>query len=627
MAIKLLSFLLLSVTTIASSNYTSNPRNSSLIALTGTPPPDLADTLCPTWFTPALINDSVWCECNTDRVQQGLVLKCPSQDKICVKNCTHQEHYSTDALNVSILTGFCMTHSFKTQQTLLALCPYNTHQANSSNFFITLPSEVPELNFFMCRRVRREGDLCSRCVNSTGPSIHNSGKVCLHLSNLALKWPAFVLIEVILPTVFFFSVLFCKVRATSGPLNALIFFCQMLSCLVEQERSYLEASLGYYSSDQRNISTSEEVRIVIMELIGTFYGFWNNQLLLFISFSVSSSISVIQVIASEYVSALLPFFLVVLSWTFITLYNRMQKFRLVAFSRKLFLRCLRKLKVWDPIDSIIQAFATFILLSYTKVIVVSLKLLAPTIAYNQSGPLDYKIMPYDASIHFLSKGHLPYFVLAVFMLTAFCVVPFLVLCLHPMACFQDLLDQLKISGRAQIRLRTFIDAYTSCYIDPTDTPSKKDFRYFASLYFLIRFIFLSFAFFIKYSYMWLSLILLSLAISALFLTLRPYREDWLNVVDGISFLLAAIAFLLYTCNIYVTRIPIWFTDVFFFIPFLYFVVFVSYKIYAKLVVKCRRKRGGRQEEEEGSVLGCVAQQEGEYSAATPLLTPLNSRGL
>ena len=127
MASKLLwfSFFLLAVTTVASCNYASTLQDSSHAVKTA---PDLADTLCPTWFTPALVNDSVWCECKTKTVQRGLVLRCPSKNKICVQNCIHQERHSTDALNVSILTGACMTHNFETRQTLLASCPYNTHR-------------------------------------------------------------------------------------------------------------------------------------------------------------------------------------------------------------------------------------------------------------------------------------------------------------------------------------------------------------------------------------------------------------------------------------------------------------------------------------------------------------------
>ena len=170
MAFKLLwfSICLLTAGTIASCNYTSTPRSRLAVKTT----PDLTDTLCPTWFTRTHINDSVWCECNTDSVQRGM-LRCPSKNKICVQNCNHQEDYNTDTLNVSIMTSLCMTHNSKTRQTLLALYPYNRHQANSSDFFITLPSNLSELNNFMCSSSKREGDLCDHCINNTGPALVN----------------------------------------------------------------------------------------------------------------------------------------------------------------------------------------------------------------------------------------------------------------------------------------------------------------------------------------------------------------------------------------------------------------------------------------------------------------------
>ena len=210
MALKLICFLFCLLTAaIASCSYPSTLQDYSLALKTT---PDLPDTLCPTWFTPALINDSVWCECNTDRVQQGLVLRCPSKNKICVQNCTHQEHYSTNSLNVSILTGFCITHNFETRQTLLALCPYNTHQANLSDFFITLPSNISELNNFMCGPVQRKGDLCYQCRydHIRGPTIRDDGIECRLTRKSAAKWLIIVLGEIIPPTCLFLIVLFVE---------------------------------------------------------------------------------------------------------------------------------------------------------------------------------------------------------------------------------------------------------------------------------------------------------------------------------------------------------------------------------------------------------------------------------
>ena len=600
-------FCLLTVA-IASCSYPSTLQDYSLALKTT---PDLPDTLCPTWFTLAHINDSVWCEC-TDRIQQGLVLRCPSKNKICVQNCKDQEDYSTDTLNVSILTGFCMTHNFETRQTLLAFCPYNDHLANTSDFFITLPSNISELNHFMCDHIRREGDLCYRCMNNSGPSLQNGGVKCLIVSQSGLRWVFYFFLELILPTIFFFVILFCKVRATTGRLNYFILFCQMLSCTVVQRTSLARSALGLYCKNQWS-STSEGVKILLFEGIGNFYTFWNNHVLLAISFAASSNISVIEIVSLEYLSAVFPIFLILLSSAIIRLYHRFDGSVLVRALKRFFLRCLRKFKArdvaCDPIDSIIPAFATFILLSYTKVIMVSFELIAPARVFNQSGQLDYKIMSYDASMHFLSHGHLPYVVLALFMLIMFCGLPFLVLCLHPMACFQRCLDKLNVPPSVRLCLRAYTDAYTGCYRDHTN--STVDCRYFAAGYFLFRFGYLGTLFFVDYTYMYLSPILLSLAISAIFLILQPYREKWLNIVDSIGFLLVAVVILLYMYGIYVAFIPKWLPGMFLMLPFLYFLVFVSVKIYLKVRGWCGRKCGGRQEEDDETMFARVSARESE----------------
>ena len=354
-----------------------------------------------------------------------------------------------------------------------------------------------------------------------------------------------------------------------------------------------------------------------MAAIGTFYTFWDSHFLWFARFSVSTKISVIQIKVMEYFSAFYPLFLILLSWAIIKVYYRFEGSVLVRALKRFFMSCLRKFKVrdvtWDPIESIIPAFATFILLSYTKVIVVSFNLIAPSRVYNQSGQLDYKIMSYDASIHFLSHGHLPYVVLALFMLTMFCGLPFLVLCLHPMAYFQRCLDKLNVPPSVRLCLRAYTDAYTGCYRDHTD--SAMDCRYFAASYFLFRFVFLCFIFFIHYTYVWLSLILLLIIISAIFLILQPYREKWLNIVDSIGFLLAAVAIFLYMYGIYVAFIPKWLPGMLLAVPLLYFLVFVSVKIYLKMRGWCGRKCGGRKEEEDDeSMFARVSAREREQES-------------
>ena len=102
---------------------------------------NVTSVVCPTWFTHEVENDNIWCVCNQNTVHGGSVIRCPKKDRICL-TCEGQEVLGRNDLNISILSAFCMTHNFITQQTLLARCLYNNHPLNPSNFFVTLPSNL-----------------------------------------------------------------------------------------------------------------------------------------------------------------------------------------------------------------------------------------------------------------------------------------------------------------------------------------------------------------------------------------------------------------------------------------------------------------------------------------------------
>ncbi len=111
------------------------------------------DSPCPTWYRKVHENGETWCVCNGTIIQDGLVIRCPKRDRICLKCKDQQEEIAIgrDDLNVSILSSFCMTHNFSTNQTLLALCPYNRNRVSSDfNFFVTMPSNLSDLNRYMC---------------------------------------------------------------------------------------------------------------------------------------------------------------------------------------------------------------------------------------------------------------------------------------------------------------------------------------------------------------------------------------------------------------------------------------------------------------------------------------------
>ena len=132
----------------------------------------------------------------------------------------------------------------------------------------------------------------------------------------------------------------------------------------------------------------------------------------------------------------------------------------------------------------IDVFATFLLLSYGRIMSVSTNVLVFSTVVNSKGVLKGRYLYYDSSYRFFGRDHLPYGVLALVMLTCFNILPLLLLTFYPMICFQKCLNCCKLS---HIALHTFVDSFAGCYKDGTE-PGTQDCRYFAGLYLFIRLI-------------------------------------------------------------------------------------------------------------------------------------------
>ena len=145
--------------------------------------------------------------------------------------------------------------------------------------------------------------------------------------------------------------------------------------------------------------------------------------------------------------------------------------------------CLLKVKKSEDIKtSLIDVFATFLILSYQKVLSVNFDLLAFTTAIDSSGKSVGKFLYYDANYEYFGPDHLPYGILAIFSFTFFNLLPFLLLLFYPMRWFQKCLNCSKLSNLA---LHTFVDSFAGCYKDGTE-PGTRDCRYFAALFLFLR---------------------------------------------------------------------------------------------------------------------------------------------
>ena len=221
---------------------------------------------------------------------------------------------------------------------------------------------------------------------------------------------------------------------------------------------------------------------------------------------------------------------------------------------------------WDPKGSVINAFATFLLLSYSKLLTESYSLLNASTLHNSRGEtVGPAVLYYDASIESFSTEHLPFALLAICVLLVFAVFPLLLLLLYPMRSFQRCLGY--CTGRRWQFLHTFADAFQGCYKNGTN--GAHDYRYFAGLYLFCRIVLLA-ALAYYDTYIWLILISLPVVGSLLFAYFRPYKKNFFNTIDCLVCALLALA-------VY-GRLPVQLLYALGLIPFLYFISFILYTI-------------------------------------------------
>ena len=147
-----------------------------------------------------------------------------------------------------------------------------------------------------------------------------------------------------------------------------------------------------------------------------------------------------------------------------------------------FIRCFTCIRrKCDIHTTLVDAFATFLLLSYVKFASVSLDLLMPSPVWDTNMTLQRPVVYYNGTMEYFGRDHLPFAVLAITVLLLFTLFPILLLCLYPCRWFQQLLNRCHLQRQA---LNTFIDAFQGLFKNGTDGSS--DCRYFSAVFLVTR---------------------------------------------------------------------------------------------------------------------------------------------
>ena len=456
---------------------------------------------CPFGF----INEANGCTCNNSQPLFTGIVQCSS----------------SSFRSRLVLLGQWAGVNNDTGERVAGYCPY-TERLSIEN--LNFPNKTDYPGDYFCSGARRTGKLCGKCSNGSAPALNSDRYKCVDCpaERGNYSWVFYLLSEILPLTVFFLILVLFNVSLTSAPANAFIFFSQTIS-----------ATFSIYNFNSLPYTTLREVYLAM-------YGIWNLDILNVVplfQYCLHPDMKTISLIALEYVIAIYPLLLIVVIYAFVAAYN--YDVRPVTWLCRPVYHCSIRFKnSWNPKNSLVDAIAAFLLLSYTKLILTSIKLLRYTHLYDKDGYPESTSVYYDGTMNAYTGEHLGYAFIAVFVLIVFATLPPLLLILFPIKFFHTSVNFL-FRGSCQLsggKLELFLNTFYGCFKDGTQDGTR-DYRVFAGLYFVSR-AFLALTQFIP---LWQTLYLVQDVFCVVaflsFTSLRPYRNDFYNVLDAGMFAL------------------------------------------------------------------------------------------
>ena len=432
-----------------------------------------------------------------------------ASDLFGIVNCRRPEGGGTE-MNVSIIYGYCMTLDSQQNKAVVGACPYHHMHCPPTCKYHLVSRNITTV---FCGRVNRVGQLCGECMDGYSPPVFSYYPQCVRCSPGTNNWLKYLIISFSSVFPFLVAIALFRFSALAPQVTGYIFACQILTSPI------LIRTLVH--NHKRVIDNKAELVMYFL------CGLWNLDAfsLIYTPFCLHPRASMLHVLSLNYLTALFPLFLIIFTYTLVRLhYNG---FRVVVWLCTPFICCFARCRrQWDIRNSLVDAFATFLLLSYVNISSVSLDLLTPTFLWNSRAELEDVSLYYDGTVQFFGKTHLPYALLALTILLLFSILPVVLLCLYPCHCFQRLLNRLHCNSTA---LHFFMNSFQGCFKDGTD--GTRDCRWFSALYLLLRLV-MHFGFIVCnnfFSTFVLTLTLLGMIV--LLATIQPYKKQKYTKID------------------------------------------------------------------------------------------------
>ena len=432
-------------------------------------------------------------------------------------------------LELTVFIGHCAGISDK-NQLVYSKCPFTANY-----FHPTTPANYSpqDFNNNFCEQHNRKGFLCQKCINETyGVDIFSPVYKCIQCNSTSqyANWLKAVSVIIVPQTIFFVVVVIFHVGITAPTMTGYIFFSHVLALPLE--------TLIIQSAWSLDLShtKSEHAPHILTDVLLDPYRIWNFDYPEMFRVNACLFVRIMHAIAFRYLHALYPIVLLSVTLLFIELHARNCK-PVVYMWKPLCFLCVRFRRKWEVKTSVIDAFATVILLSYSKIVNTSLYLLTRNSVISLSGGIVETRLDYDTSVVYLKEQHIYFAAVAIVMLSTFGLIPPLLLILYPNRLFFKLLTKLKLDRWHGLHM--FVETFHGSFKNRTNGCPER--RWFAGVYFIFRIIvFMVFALTDELTRLHLHLVFTYTAFLLLLVILRPYKNNFYTCLDA-SFMAVLIA--------------------------------------------------------------------------------------
>ena len=504
----------------------------------------IADGPCHTWLYPS---GDGQCLCGSSL---GTVVVCNNETQ-----------------EVGVLMSYCLTSNGDANSTSvvgrsLVVTERGDRLLSVAGIYNKVQGNISAQDQQTCGYLNRQGRLCGKCKPNHYVSAYSYDIKCYpYTSRLWWNLLKYICIAYLPLTVFLCVVVVFRISVTSPAMQVPVIFCQLLSQpFVLRLWIQLIRDLNY---------------LCFMKFFLTLYGIWNLDFFRLVVPPICLPLNTMQMIALDYLVAVYPLFLLACFYVLLTAHDR--GYRLVVRLWRPFLWCTARLRQrWNVRHSIIDAFATFLLLSYMKFLGTSFDLLVPTAVYGVHGQLVGSFLYYDATIEYMSPQHKLYASLAIIVLVVGILFPVVLLLLYPMQWFQKCLNKCHLNSPG---LQIFMQCFQGYYRDRTD--GGREWRYFAAVYPAFRIITYFMYGAILGTMFYVVFILLCSIVAVMIVIIQPYKKPYkfYNKLDTVMmlsltvFILRVVLFLLAFDIRQISPVSgLYFSSVLSLTPLLYFTV-------------------------------------------------------